>query len=1017
MRKNVFGAIFCLIILSVSLAFVNVKAVTESGSSISSDTSGGIGKRVDCSSNWCRVSALKGFRVSLVDKNGKTNFESINFVMVERSISQAYVNTKNKTSRVATRDEKNPNISWAKKSESYITSDSWNKKSIDFLNSKGYVSYTINKDQIQNWNWNSVEKYFERLTKKKKKLKAFLEDYFKWGGDPDCDFRELFLLIEPMFTITKESDYYFGTATELARQMYESGGYANISYHINYFGHYLYMKNVNFGKTLKTKFVGLNPVNSNLSGNKAGIKKLATSKQGFGTGIVWLGEKSGKCDTPKDPTYSCPDGTKTKQVTKCVDGGNALETCQSKYCPAPISEYKIDTTCKENTCDAKVNVTTCSQTVSDCTTGCDPNINEDGEGKILEPYSNDVCTLHCTQEVTISLPGAPTEKIKPGSPIVWPTNDKLVDENGVKIVNANFGAKGNVYPLTISATMNCKYQLNYKYLDNNVYWITEEEAKKMIDCASIITNTDASKLFEFSPNIELEHNGNSKGLSYAESIKCNGCDDSSEASVDNPEHYLDSNVRDNAKNVIAALASQKEEGRSVELLIGQYLSGETVGLNREDLDTIENVSLNQNIFELVENRSISINREYFYYLNDELKASIDKKELTLNSGSGNRNVTLSFGNSDTITSALLAEKDKNKEKGSLKLKVNSLNSTFNSKLNKLKNEYICYYEVSDTPSACVTCPVGSKHAGKDLTGELLLNPGLTVNDLIQQGICDVDEMADPAKITCPDNENINLEECICDGGTYEVCKEKLCPPCTEEECPKENICLINSDQCEERITKYKMMYNIYCPTVDADGNSTGSKLCGTRYHCPGGESDDMDPTPCINKMVALGYNLVDALNYCEKTVCPYGGSKLQYRVISLENPFPGENLSKSFKFTNTYSGRYPGINWLSNNKNENVVYKEILNNRKVNGSDVYNQEPLYEFDLDAAAIKQIRKYNKSREDDGGYNDFGLECNLKGVACISNNFLRNNNTGIGNYFTGGKCKTATSDNDFKACAEN
>ena len=81
----------------------------------------------------------------------------------------------------------------------------------------------------------------------------------------------------------------------------------------------------------------------------------------------------------------------------------------------------------------------------------------------------------------------------------------------------------------------------------------------------------------------------------------------------------------------------------------------------------------------------------------------------------------------------------------------------------------------------------------------------------------------------------------------------------------------------------------------------------------------------------------------------------KFRVISLENPFPGKDGSS----------RMPAKNWFYN---ENYVYDYIVNNRGIKSvmNDVnaspeqmyFNVEPMYSITLTPSTMLEIRKYNK-----------------------------------------------------------
>jgi len=109
----------------------------------------------------------------------------------------------------------------------------------------------------------------------------------------------------------------------------------------------------------------------------------------------------------------------------------------------------------------------------------------------------------------------------------------------------------------------------------------------------------------------------------------------------------------------------------------------------------------------------------------------------------------------------------------------------------------------------------------------------------------------------------------------------------------------------------------------------------------------------------------------ENGECPGPGSlDIIYRPIDLNNPFPGQTGS-------TTKSRKTGSNWCSvddgvfhcsgNNSasktkstDNSVVYEKIQTARKANGYELYSKKPLYTVELDANAIKQIRKYNKNK---------------------------------------------------------
>ena len=104
--------------------------------------------------------------------------------------------------------------------------------------------------------------------------------------------------------------------------------------------------------------------------------------------------------------------------------------------------------------------------------------------------------------------------------------------------------------------------------------------------------------------------------------------------------------------------------------------------------------------------------------------------------------------------------------------------------------------------------------------------------------------------------------------------------------------------------------------------------------------------------------------YCNNSC--YNGDKnsktFVYRTISLgdkKTSFPGKNGN----------GRTPGSNW-----NSDSLIKTIITNKQ----DIYNNEPMYEIELNYQKIAEIRNYNKKHS----YDDFKLKCDSNGSSCVS-----------------------------------
>lgn len=106
------------------------------------------------------------------------------------------------------------------------------------------------------------------------------------------------------------------------------------------------------------------------------------------------------------------------------------------------------------------------------------------------------------------------------------------------------------------------------------------------------------------------------------------------------------------------------------------------------------------------------------------------------------------------------------------------------------------------------------------------------------------------------------------------------------------------------------------------------------------------------------------------TTVEKNSTDIQFRVISLDNPFPARDGT----------ARLPGVNWLDE---ENYVYNYITKNRGVDTELIYDTEPMYSITLDAPTMINIRRYNSSHS----YTDISLSCDEDNKQCTSD-FLRN-----------------------------
>ena len=327
------------------------------------------------------------------------------------------------------------------------------------------------------------------------------------------------------------------------------------------------------------------------------------------------------------------------------------------------------------------------------------------------------------------------------------------------------------------------------------------------------------------------------------------------------------------------------------------------------------------------------------------------------------------------------------------------------------NDYICNYNVTKTlPTDCL-CPPGTKYTGKDLS-DLMIDQKLTCSEA-QEQYCDTDKNA------CPDGSHSSeMMKCM-ETKDYFTCYDTYCRDDDNKTkfCPNDpsiniSACLNNFD------------YD-YCVKTLCDSSHGGDDGDGKKYKCKNtnGVDGEMDITSCVQVKMAQGLTESEAISACDALVCPLSGLRIIYRTISLENPFPSKladadttNIPVDLKigmFNDDVRGRYPGTNWNDQKLVQNHILTVKRTSGTVDGSDIYNTEPLYRFELNTTTINKIREYNKQRVENGGYADFTLECRINNAkACVSENFVHNQDlSGI----VGGVCMNSTSKNDFYKCS--
>lgn len=313
------------------------------------------------------------------------------------------------------------------------------------------------------------------------------------------------------------------------------------------------------------------------------------------------------------------------------------------------------------------------------------------------------------------------------------------------------------------------------------------------------------------------------------------------------------------------------------------------------------------------------------------------------------------------------------------------------------DDYVCHYNVTETPPPYYVCPPDTNYAGRDLF-EIMTNEGISYTEAVAR-YCNITNYA------CPDGTD--LTDCINEnGGDYFACYDTYCVSDDHNEYCPSPYQHINLTPCIENGHDYNTCYDMFC---------TGNLEDPDGYHCinSNGVDGEMDITSCVITKMSQGLSEQDAINACDALVCPIGGLRIIYRTISLENPFPGKNITGNIPdFNDDVDGRYPGSNWNNLELVRNHILTVTRQGRTYDGSNIYQEaEPLYEFILTTSTINAIREYNDQQVGSGGYSDFELDCKNNSTACVSSFVHDSSLSGL----VSGVCANAVSTNNFYTCS--
>lgn len=642
------------------------------------------------------------------------------------------------------------------------------------------------------------------------------------------------------------------------------------------------------------------------------------------------------------------------------------------------------------------------------------------------------CGLYRKESVTEELPGNIATAVNAGSYIVWPNNNKTSTKVNLTTYPLKLTFKREYKILVDSDTLNRNYSALKTEMRSHA---PKGETPYIADrCASIsqrvsTLTTDLESAQEALAscqaiqNCYLNNGGTYVGHSCNGYSNCNCYNNNScgtesqtvsriqreltEATTIKTECQAYGNAYERAKSLIVEFnkcisTSISSQYGSVDVQISSNHNDRKYGGNftliesdkenectdctsgipqlSEDPRTISVSQLLSKV-DLIQSRNIVVSMTSYYDLQAGYYNYIDKeKNESVNSNYGLANFdTIPFSNMPISYDAPVGTSIP------LDLNLTVSGTSFDSELSN--QDYTCHYEVTNTPPPGCVCPDGTPEEGTDiecLISEYNANSSEPITCADGQVIfCEssISEQDTKCPTTCPDDPSIDLTSCINDGNSYDSCVETWCngnPP-------------------------------------DGPGGGSGN---GETPVCPAGTTNEgMDLTSCVMPMVNKGMSYEDALEYCVDVTCPIKGIKIIYRTISLSNPFPSFDADSSITqnglsigmFNDTVKGRYPGSNWNS----KTVVQNVILNNRGVDGDEVYNKTPLYTFVLNSQTIRAIRSYNKNTD----YADFNLNCKLSDSAACVSSFVHNSSlSGLVSNISKSTCGGTLTANNFYSCAD-
>ena len=931
-----------LTVFIIGIALVPIVAFAEASDNQSGSgggtTGGGSG-----SSYWTQKydtpagkMAVGGIRMSVVDQWGNLveGTHTVDFVNVIPTDAAANSNSSRmKTGAI------NNGVSWVAMGASGITIQ--------------VAPVTIKWDSEDNLYVNNMSQadYFNSLAKTDELYNNYIVKT-GYNRSKQVNYNKHYILVEPTTVVVANGSRYYGTATELALLI--GTGFKNsittvprkyLARSTCYSGSFMTPGPKNNGQTINSgdqlyAFTSGSLTNGkcdSLKKNSDITVKSGNTVNGNGVGIYYAAAMLKEwCDINNPEHFHVVDGSDDQDYKSNEKTATCCEEMIAVYGKEyvtklyPICGYcKVDTSSKPGDCSTGEQVELKDNSSFDClyqgATGTEATKYEySSRESVRKKYKvgtigTKYCEVYCKDEIQGSFPTSYDGIAAPGGTFVWPSYN-------------------NDYSAMVYAKRTCKIRFRKQEWLNSYNNANASGKETLVgDLKKCVSANSLTKFYDeyvktFNPKLHLSYNNGEKTISLS----------------------------DNNNNNLYMKLSENESKTSY--------TCDNCNINPSSFNTSNVTSMIDSIATKIDNETLNIQAELKYVLPDGFYQYVDKKTGILlkyydresSSTYDKKEETASDGKLDTGYSKLLiSENAKVGNKYNLTIDYSSL-SPVAGKFADESGKYVCKYEVTSNSNG-LKCDLNEKNHFLDLNGDGILDSGPNGEDccdevaeqfgkdsdvyqeLVEKGWCPIipddedDDGNPPGGGKCEYPADINTTDL--------VTKKKCCEMLKDDESID-----IDDKKREEYLEKY-CSEEPYCPQDCVNGVCTYSPMTQDLRNC-----------------MATG----KSYNECKIDNCPGGGSVVIYRPISLlsDEAFPGvEKLNRIWSNNNWYYYSNWAYRGGTSQDRDYYANKYITNNRMVKEYDLYDIEPMYVINLDAAAIDNIREYNKTHS----YDDFTFKC--------------------------------------------